>query len=80
MKDARMRVPWSHDKYRVCGSIKKQYGCEGLQKLKGKVQIQDEVEGSLNIQDICSLVPRMRVLSAEVMCKKSSNMVRYEGD
>ena len=67
MKDARMHVLWSHNKYRVCGSIEKQYGCEGLEKLKGKVQIRDEVEGSLNIRDICSLVLWMQVLSAEVV-------------
>ncbi len=48
VRDARICVPWSRDEYGVCGSIKKQYGCEGLQKLEGKVQIRDEVEGGFD--------------------------------
>ncbi len=74
MRDACMHVLWSRNEYGVCGSIEKQYGCKGLQKLKGKIQIRDEVEGGLNIQDICSLVPQMQVISADV-CIKSSNEV-----
>ncbi len=41
----------------------------------GSVQIRDEVERGLNMQDISSLVPRMKVLSAEVVCIKCLNKV-----